>query len=92
MVKTSSSDAQLAGSTLVWEVRSYVLCSPRNENVDQKQYSSTFHKDFKNNPHQKEKKKDLKKYMRVCLSVGGGSDEISVCLGRTWGGSWVPSV
>ena len=33
----------------------------------------------------KRKKKKLKKYMRVCLSVGGGSDEISVCLGRTWG-------
>ena len=68
--------------SLVWEVRSYVLCSPRNENVKQKRNSSKFNKDFKNEVHQK---KILKKYMRVCLSVGGGSDEISVCLGRTWG-------
>ena len=42
--------------SLVWEVRSYVLCSLINENVKQKRYSSKFNKDFKNELHQKKKK------------------------------------
>ena len=47
--------------SLVRDLRSHMIGSPKNQNVKQKQYCNKFNKDFKNCPHQK-KKKILKKH------------------------------
>ena len=39
--------------SLVWELRSHMLCSKKKQNRKQKQYCNKFNKDFKNDPHQK---------------------------------------
>ena len=45
--------------SLVGELRSHMAYCPRNQNIKQKQYCNKFNKDFKNGPHQGEKKKKI---------------------------------
>ena len=57
VVKTSPSNAEGAGSISPWGTKILHALWPKNQNKKQKQYCHTFNKNFKNGPHQKNKKK-----------------------------------
>ena len=54
-VKTSPSNAGVAGGSLVSKLRSHMPHGQKSQNIKQKQYCNKFNKDFKNGPHQKTK-------------------------------------
>ena len=58
LVETSSSNAGGLGSIPGQGVKIPHSSWPKKQNIKQKQYCNKFNKDFKNNPHQKKKKKD----------------------------------
>ena len=53
MVKTLSSNAEVAGSLPDQETKVSHALEPKNQNVKQKQHCHKLHTDFKNGPHQK---------------------------------------
>ena len=63
MVKTSPSNAGVAGLIPGWGAKIPHASQPKIQNIKQKQYCNKVNKDFKNGPHQKKnlkKKKDLR--------------------------------
>ena len=56
---------------LVREPRSHMPCGQKTKNIKQKQYCNKFNKDFKNCPHQKSLKKNLKENWLDLLAVQG---------------------
>ena len=61
VVKASPSNAGGAGSISGQGAKIPHASWPKNQNIKRKQYCNKFNKDFKNGPHQKKKKKILKK-------------------------------
>ena len=53
MVKTSPSNAGVAGSIPGQRAKIPHAAGPKNQNIKQKQYCNKFSKDFKTGPHQK---------------------------------------
>ena len=58
MVETLLSNAGDEGSIPGWGTKIHVTCGQKIKKIKQKQYCTTFNKDFRNCPHQK---KNLKK-------------------------------
>ena len=56
MVKTSPSNAEVAGLIPDWGAKITHAWGGKKQNIKQKQYCNKFNKDFKNGPHQKKKK------------------------------------
>ena len=54
-VKTSPSNAGVAGGSLVSKLRSHMAHGQKSQNIKQKQDCNKFNEDFKNGPHQKTK-------------------------------------
>ena len=69
MVKTLPSSVEGAGSIPGWGTKIPHVSQTKNQNRKQKQYCNKFNKDFKNDPHQKKKKKMFRKRI---LSPGRG--------------------
>ena len=61
VVKMSPSDAGRADSIPLGGAGAPHALWPKNQEVKQQRYCNRFNKDFKNGPHQKKKKKNLKK-------------------------------
>ena len=59
MDKTLLSNAGDEGSIPGWGIKTHMTCGQKNQNIKQKQYCTTFNKDFRNCPH-------LKKNLRKC--------------------------
>ena len=57
MVRTSASSAGGVGSIPRQGAKIPHALQSKNQNIKQKQYCNKFKKDFKNDPHQKKKKK-----------------------------------